>query len=114
VTGGRTSKTLGDVTANGLFHIVKVKVFSNAKQATLGLLTVDAHIVDASGSTYDRDMQAEAQLPPQPDFEKLISPVESFEKVIVFDLPLDVKRPAARHERRIRYRPRYRGRFDRR
>jgi len=54
---------------------------------------VDAHIVDQDGRGYTRDMLAEAQLPPQPDFERKISPAESFEKEIVFDLPTDAKNP---------------------
>lgn len=93
VTDVRTAKTLGDLTANGEFYIVTVKVSSNAKRATLGLLTVDAHVVDQDGRNYTRDIQAEGQLPPQPEFEKKITPVESFEKEIVFDLPADAKNP---------------------
>lgn len=93
VTGVRTIKTMGDKTANGEFYIVRVKVFSDAKQATLGLITVDAHVVAAGSRIYTRDMEAEAQLSPQPPFEKKISPVESFEKEIVFDLPPDVQDP---------------------
>lgn len=89
----RTGKTLGDKTANGEFYIVTVEVFSNAVKATLGLATVDSHIVDASKREYNRDIEAEAQLSPQPEFEKQIGPEESFEKVIVFDLPVDVKEP---------------------
>src|SRR5438067_11334015 len=46
VTGVRTTKTFGDRSANGQFYIVTVKVFSDAKRAILGLLTVDAHVVD--------------------------------------------------------------------
>lgn len=93
VTGVRTAKTLGDLTANGQFYIVKVKVFSNAKQATLGLLTMDANIVDSKDRIYARDMRAEEQLGDQPPFEKKISPVESFEREIVFDLPADSINP---------------------
>ncbi|MEO8041744.1 MAG: DUF4352 domain-containing protein [Acidobacteriota bacterium] len=93
VTDVRTAKTIGNKTANGEFYIVKVKVFSDAKAATIGLLTVDAHVVDGAGQKYDRDMTAESNLSPQPDFEKPISPVESFEKEIVFDLPEKIDQP---------------------
>lgn len=93
VAGVRQAKTLGDRTANGEFYIVKVKVFSDAKQATLGLLTVETSVVDAEGRKYTRDQDAESKLPPQPEFERLISPAESFEKEIVFDLPVDVRSP---------------------
>jgi hypothetical protein len=71
----------------------KVKVFSDAKRANLGLLTVDAHVVDADDQKYTRDMDSETALGPQPDFDKQISPDESFEKEIVFDLPADTKNP---------------------
>jgi hypothetical protein len=93
VTDVRRAKSIGSQVAKGEFYIVKVKVFSDAKKATLGLLNVTATVIDDNGSKYLRDQQAEDQLPPQPRFEKQISPVESFEKEIVFDLPTDVKNP---------------------
>jgi hypothetical protein len=40
---------------------VTVKVFNDAKAATLGLLTVDAHVVDAADQKYTRDMDAETR-----------------------------------------------------
>ena len=93
VTDVRRTKTIGNKSANGEFYIVKVKVFSNAKQATLGLIGVDAHVVDTGGQTYSRDSQAETLLPSQPEFVRKVSPVESFEKEIVFDLPSDIRSP---------------------
>jgi hypothetical protein len=93
VTEVRTARSIGNRTADGEFYIVTVKVFSNAKQATLGLLNVTAKVLDEDGSKYYRDLDAEDQVPPQPRFEKQISPVESFEKQIVFDLPVDAKNP---------------------
>lgn len=89
----RRTKTLGDKTASGEFYIVKVKVFSDAKQATLGLITVDAKVVDASKQTYARDEQAETFLGEQPPFDKQITPTETFTKEIVFDLPVNVQNP---------------------
>ncbi len=93
VTNVRKTKTIGDKTANGEFYVVKVKVFSDAKQAMLGLITVEARVVDEQNREFTRDEQAESQLGGQPPFEKKISPVESFEKEIVFDLPSDAKNP---------------------
>ena len=93
VTAVERTKTIGEITAKGAFHIVKVKVFSNARRATLGLLAVDAKVLDDLGNIYERDLAAEEQLPPQPLFEKQISPSESFEKQIVFDLPETVENP---------------------
>lgn len=93
VTNVHTAKTIGNKTATGEFYIVTVKVFSDAKQASLGLTTVDAHVVEAGGRSYSRDTDAEAELAPQPAFEKKISPVETFEREIVFDLPDGVVNP---------------------
>ena len=56
----------------GEFYVVTVKVFSDAKQAVLGLTTVDAHVVDAGGRPYSRDMQAEARLARQLEFESSV------------------------------------------
>jgi hypothetical protein len=89
----RRAKSIGSRTAKGEFYIIAVKVFSNAKAATLGLSTVGAHVVDSTGSTYTRDLQAEDELGPQPGFEDKIGPSESFVKEIVFDLPVGVKGP---------------------
>jgi hypothetical protein len=58
-----------------------------------GLHTVDAHVVDAAGGTYTRDLQAEEELGPQPEFEQEVGPEENFDKEIVFDLPVDVNEP---------------------
>lgn len=93
VSGSRRVKQVGTATAKGEFYVVRVKVSSDARRAELGLLAVDAHVVDAGGAEYTRDEMAEDQLPPQPEFETTIGPGGSFEKEIVFDLPADVDRP---------------------
>ena len=93
VTGVKREKSIGDRTANGEFYIVKVKVFSDAKQATLGLHMVDAKVLDDQKRAYERDHEAETNLGERPPFDQKISPVESFEKEIVFDLPADVRNP---------------------
>jgi hypothetical protein len=54
---------------------------------------VDAHVIDERGATYNRDIDAESQLDPQPEFEQKVGPMASFEKEIVFDLPIDVIGP---------------------
>lgn len=89
----RRTRSIGDKTANGEFYIVKIKVFSDAKQATLGLVSVDAKVIDEQKREYRRDLEAEKNLGEQPPFDKRISPVESFEKEIVFNLPADAKNP---------------------
>ena len=92
VSGVRKAKTIGNKTSAGEFHIVKLKVCSDAHVATLGLAAVDAHVVDAGRHLYDRDLEAEANLSSEPSFERRIS-AESFEKEIVFDLPSDIQNP---------------------
>lgn len=89
----RKTRSIGDKTADGEFYIVTVKVFSNAKQASLGLASVEAKVADEDRREYWRDAEAEQKLETQPPFDRRISPVESFEKQIVFDLPSDVKNP---------------------
>ncbi|MBA2620842.1 MAG: DUF4352 domain-containing protein [Acidobacteria bacterium] len=89
----RKTKRLGERTTNGEFYIVKVRVSSDAKRATLGLLTVDAQIIDNQNRRFERDLQAETQLGEQQPFERRILPVKSFEKQIVFDLPNDAENP---------------------
>jgi hypothetical protein len=89
----RKAKSLGSRRAIGEFYVVRVNVFSDARAATLGLLTVEAHVVDAAGRAYARDLIAEEQLAPQPQFEQKVGPNEHFDKEIVFDLPVDVEQP---------------------
>jgi hypothetical protein len=93
VTAVRTAKRLGGREATGQFYIVTVKVFSDARRARLGLLTVDAHVVDGRGTVYVRDDMAEKELQPQPAFDQKVGPGESFEKEIVFDMPADAADP---------------------
>ena len=84
---------IGNKSARGEFYIVKVHVFSDAGRATLSLGTVDAHVIDRTGQTYNRDMLAEGELPPQPEFGIKVGPESSFTKEIVFDLPAKVENP---------------------
>ena len=56
LTDIQKTKTIGNKNAEGEFYIVTVKIFKDAKAATLGLPTVDAHVVDAGDQKYTRDM----------------------------------------------------------
>jgi hypothetical protein len=89
----RRAKKIGNKIAAGEFYLVKVEVSSDAARATLGLNTVDAHVIDSVGQTYNRDMSAEGELAPQPEFEKRVGPEQSFMKEIVFDIPTDAENP---------------------
>lgn len=93
VTGVRKAATIGDRPARGEFYIVRVRVFSDAKRARLGLAAVDANVVDQNRRKFVRDREAEARLGKQPRFDRRIMPTESFEKQIVFDLPADAENP---------------------
>src|SRR5215203_4714955 len=54
----RKSKTIGDKTAKGEFYIVKVKVFSDAKRAELGLHSPELYVIDGDGKRYPRFEEA--------------------------------------------------------
>lgn len=88
VTGVRKAKTIGDKTAKGEFYIVKVKVFSDAKRVDLGLLAPKFYVIDGDGKAYPRVEDAEN---PEPPFDQKIPAGGSFEREVVFDLPLDIK-----------------------
>lgn len=90
VSGVRRSKTFGDAVASGEFYIVKVKVFSNAKQAALNLSMPQFHVIDEAGKSYN---PVENPLVPRPPFDDKVPAGGNFEKEIVFDLPLDIKNP---------------------
>ena len=86
----RRSKTYGGASASGEFYIVKVKVFSNAKQAALNLTTPQFHVVDETGKSYN---PVENPAVPRPPFDDKVPAGGSFEKEIVFDLPVEIKNP---------------------
>jgi hypothetical protein len=90
VTDVRKSKTIGNKTASGEFYIVRVKVFSNAKAATLGFGGLKLHVIDADGRRYPHSPEVE---PPEPWFVRPVPAGGSFERDVVFDLPPNVKQP---------------------
>lgn len=90
VSDVRKTKTIGDKTANGEFYIVKVKVSSDAKRAELGLHAPKFEVVDQQGRRFQRIENLQL---PDNDFERKVPAGESFEREIVFDLPVDAKNP---------------------
>lgn len=90
VTDVRKTKTIGDRRANGEFYVVTVKVFSNAKRATLGFGGLKLHVIDVDGKRYPHVPEAEK---PEPWFDRPVPAGDSFEREVVFDLPVDVKDP---------------------
>ena len=90
VTDVRKTKTIGNKTANGEFYIVKVKVFSDAKRATLGFGGLKLFVIDGDGRQYPHSPEVG---PPEPWFTRPVPAGESFERDVVFDLPSDVRNP---------------------
>jgi hypothetical protein len=96
VTGVHTANAIGDQSAQGMFYIVNVKVFSDAKNPniTMRLVTPDAVVVDGNGTKYWRNKQAESLLPSAAaDLGGDIRSRDIIEKEIVFDLPKGVPNP---------------------
>lgn len=96
VIGVRTAKTIGALAANGVYYIVKVKVFSDARNPniTLRLLEPSIGVKDLSNKFYVRNEVAERMLPSAGiDLGQEIRSRETNEKEVVFDLPGDVKDP---------------------
>jgi hypothetical protein len=90
VTDVRKTKTIGEKTANGVFYVVKVKIFSDAKLAELNLHGAKLYVIDDEGKKYPR---AEAVENPAPPFDRKIPAGGEFEQEVVFDLPVEVKNP---------------------
>lgn len=90
VSNVKKTKTYKDAVADGEFYVVKVKVSSDAKRATLNLITPQFHVTDDAGKIYE---PVENPVIPRPPFDDKVSAGESFEKEIVFDLPPDVENP---------------------
>lgn len=85
VTNVRRTKTIGDAEAKGEFYVVTVRVFSNAKRATLSLGGFKLIATDDAGNRYPQVDVPESEYP---SFTKPIGPGKTFEGEVVFDLPV--------------------------
>lgn len=97
VEGVERTPAIGMVTAAGSFYVVKVRVSSDARRATLRMGEPDVVVVDAAGNRYPRSGAAERMLAGQRGQEvSFVQPVEpggSFVRQVVFDLPAGVEQP---------------------
>lgn len=98
VTNVSKTKTIagpaGDRSAKGIFYVVSVKVFNDARRATIGLLQPDAFVTDLTGARYSRVTEAEQFLPgAEVAFDQRIDPEKSFTKRLVFDFPSETANP---------------------
>lgn len=97
----RTAATVGEpgrlLRAQGTFHIVTLRVSSDAKRATLSPYGLTAVVVDERGRRFERSREAERALPgagTDPPLEQSVAAGESYTRTLVFDLPADATRPA--------------------
>ncbi len=88
VSNVRTAKQIGDKKAQGVFYIVKVKIFSDAKRAALGLHNPQFKVIYGQGRIFE---PIEDSIVSGNPFEQKIPAGGSFEGEIVFDLPADIK-----------------------
>lgn len=96
VTGVRTTKNIGSLTAKGQFYVVMVKVFSDAKNPAIAfrLLKPKTVVIDEKGTLYARNDEAEKLLPSAgAQLDQDIKGSETIQKEIVFDLPEGVQNP---------------------
>jgi hypothetical protein len=96
-----TAQALGDAphraVARGTFHVVTLRVSSNAVAATLTPYGLIAQVMDEKGRRYGRDRAAERALlgdAAEGTLEQPIKPGEFYTRTLVFDLPADATRPA--------------------
>ena len=90
VSDVRTAKQIGDKTAQGIFYIVKVKIFSDARRAAIGLHDPQFEVVDDRRNSFQPIEDFTVAGNP---FERKIPAGGSFEGEVVFDLPSDIKNP---------------------
>jgi hypothetical protein len=96
VTSVRMAQRIGDQQAKGIFYIVGVRVFSDARNPNirLHLLEPNAKVMITDDSAIDRDLAAEAALPTAGvDLGGDIKGHQTIDKEIVFDIPDDLREP---------------------
>lgn len=97
VEGVDQLSSIGSTRANGVFHVVQIRVSSDAVRATLQLGRPTFRVIDREGNSFPRDEAAERTLAlDSGDSLPLVRPVaagESYDVRVVFDLPEGVKEP---------------------
>ena len=90
VSDVRTTKQIDGKTAQDTFYIVKVKIFSDARRAAIGLHDPQFEIVDDQGNIFQpiEDLTVAGN-----PFERKVPAGGSFEGEVVFNLPADIKNP---------------------
>lgn len=89
VTSIRTAQQIGDKQANGIFYIVGVRVFSDARNPRINMRLIEpkARILTPRGTSMERDPEAEALLPTaNVALNGDIHSSQTIDKEIVFDV----------------------------
>jgi hypothetical protein len=96
VEGVDRQDSIGDTRAQGIFYVVRLRVSSDARQATLKLGNPTFKVLDGTGQSYDRAEAAERALARGSSDVQLTRPIaagDSYEVQVVFDLPAGVAEP---------------------
>lgn len=96
VTGVAVLDALGDVRPDGRFHVVTLRIGSDAKRARLRLNAPRLTVTDATGRRFVRSPAGEAAVartrPPRALTED-VGPGDAYLTAVVFDLPADAREP---------------------
>jgi hypothetical protein len=90
VSDVRTAKQIDYKTEQGVFYIVKVKIFSDARRAAIGLHNPQFEVVDEQRRIFQ---PIEDSIVSGNPFERKVPAGGSFEGEVIFDLPADIKNP---------------------
>jgi len=90
VSDVRTAKQISDKTAQGIYYIVKVRIFNDARRAAIGLHNPQFEIIDEQRRIFEPTEDLTVSGNP---FERKVPAGGSFEGEVIFDLPADVKNP---------------------
>jgi hypothetical protein len=97
VEGVDQRPVIGSARAEGMYHLVQIRVSSDAVRATLQLGRPTFRVIDSEGNTFSRDEAAERTLArASGDLLPLVRPVaagESYAVQVVFDLPEGIREP---------------------
>jgi hypothetical protein len=98
VEGVERREAIGGVRSRGAFHVVTVRVSSDAVRATLRPERLEFALVDVAGNRYERAHSAESALAAEagiepPPLERPVPPGGSYAVRIVFDVPPEALAP---------------------
>ena len=96
VEGVDQQASIGEARASGRFYVIRLRVSSDARQATLHVRKPTFVVVDRAGQTYERAKKAEGLMATDAGdtmLTRAIAAGDSYEIRLVFDLPANVSEP---------------------